>query len=395
MEPIHLPLDILGAIIETLIAENRANSLKTLKACGLVTRVYASQVQRYLFSAIYIQTKYACWRFASLLARSPHLAGYVQELCLYNDDSKDHTTVFHAEDAIAEILASVTNLQTIQIFYKGYRQYFPFLSDKIRMAFFTRSQTVTRIHCRGFHTLPMETFLSYPKLKDLTLHTNVPSSKIVWRVAQNLPLEPTGQICRLDRLNLDHVSLVEYLLQTPPYHQTALTSLVVANIPFATAVELISHSSHSLRRLAMSNMQDRPPSASLDLELPNLKSLLFSATMQDGTTVEQLELCFIASLLECGRTTVPRLLLRLDLTLRMTATDAHTTAASEAWTRIDLALADLRYECFEKVHLVFSMMTRIGGRDEEDVIRERTLQMLPLLNKTNRVMLNIESTMAM
>jgi len=195
---ISLPTEIYETILDELVEWPQ-----TLRACALVSHLFAQLAQKLLFSCIcfkslskvvnpavgdksYVQPSI---RFFQILSSSPHLAGYVKSLIVTDADLFKHYYAYHenirssSDNAVPQILPLLANLEELGL-----------------------AGTVLREHHLGF--LAWQNDLRMGILEQCSSDRLV---KIRLAYVRNVPLNLIGLAPRLETLGLRDVSFISDL----------------------------------------------------------------------------------------------------------------------------------------------------------------------------------------
>ncbi|KAG6908455.1 hypothetical protein DXG01_004538 [Tephrocybe rancida] len=288
-------------------------SYEALKACALTSRALVPEVQRHIFSELYMSAGYHCNKTASLLCESPHLAKYVQHLEIREMYVKWGTTVLQEQDDLTFILMSLPNLQALEFtnIDSGHLQ--------------PPDEALCVLH-QYENAQDIYTTRQRPLAHDVT-DTQIPG------IGHNT--------CELEVLEVDHPTCVEPFICA---HKHPLREVSMAQLPLRTVLNLLHCAQRTLEYFHVAEISDRLPLSSTitAIEFPCLQRISLMADIDHLAVDAQWHLQFLASLLERGTHTVLQ-----SLSLVLHVTDAPAVASYDSWRLIDVALS--KRACYAQI----------------------------------------------
>jgi hypothetical protein len=172
MTKCRLPQELICAIIDSLLTpwceldgERRPFDHAALRTCSLVCHAWVPACQRRLFHSISIIPRRCCGeanrpvassystRLGRLLHTSPHLAGYIRDLELWDTCYVCQRSCVEADRALPLVLRKLGNLQKLQLWDLHWSTFTAELRQSLRWVLQLPSVTMLQIHSGRFGSL--------------------------------------------------------------------------------------------------------------------------------------------------------------------------------------------------------------------------------------------------
>ncbi|CAA7268569.1 unnamed protein product [Cyclocybe aegerita] len=182
----YLPAEVIRVILEGLIAQNDQPSVE---AFSRVSSFFLEDCRKHLMQAFDLRkaprgnpytvvpatqmmVEYIT-RFAVLLQRQPHLAGYVKKIRIFCDDSNQNLSWIKQRTAMPFILDRIPQVTDLELTLEEPVEWAHF-DPELRRAFLAvmcRGMGVTQLKITGVRNLPMMLLNQSRSLKSMELHT--------------------------------------------------------------------------------------------------------------------------------------------------------------------------------------------------------------------------------
>jgi len=183
---VSLPIEVYESILDEL-----SESPETLRACALVSHLFAQRAQKLLFSYVSLTrpTKvfkaalgirshvWPSMRFHHILSSSPHLAGYVKSLVISDEATlhfyREELSWIRSDNMLHRILPQLVNLEELKLEGnpRGSSLNFRKWGDSLRAGILERcsSERLVTLHLAHVRNIPLSLLALAPRLETLWL----------------------------------------------------------------------------------------------------------------------------------------------------------------------------------------------------------------------------------
>ncbi|KAK0454228.1 uncharacterized protein EV420DRAFT_606008 [Desarmillaria tabescens] len=377
-----LPQELINAIIDEIHSDpDPKTARRTLKSCGLISRIFLRRTREHLFRHITIRSIPEC---QELLALS-QVHSFTTSLTIIFQSRRPHVRGYEMISTLTELpslIDALHNLNTIKLCGMDWKSVSQRFIDSLASSSF---MSITLMHTHFPDSNAFYSFLSHsPNLRQLScFKTTIDSSdRPPFRANFDVSHRP-----RITELSLREMNQITAMLSTPALSPVNLSGLRVLDVfleevgQFDQAHRLMNLTAHSLEVLRVSQLLTRPADRSQYFPIDRLKSIMIetcdSCLVVFNWWIEHFEKY---PAMQCSS---------MHLFVCVLTNPVRTLADYAGWKRLDIALSRTSIRSLQVVVTLVATSNTILA-SEHSAMKSAVEENLPILMSRGIVRVHVD-----